>query len=442
MSLTGTKQHLVGELSWKWQTIPLGEIAAYACRLAVEELRPHETLSTGRVLLALSRMDVHGNWHRIWDRAGNSPPEVSDLAEDLNHDSEATTWHGVRVSGDLARSFSLAAAIATEHGMTPIPAGLLAFTLLADENAGAARTVLSGGKIGHDELLALVEHELLRPNESQIAPEEPEHDTGWVERAERLSGTREPDDLDLLAVLIDSGSIGRAGNDRLLAQVHGETVAEARLFGTRPATSVAESAREEFGVEAPNAHQLVFALADRPSPAFTAVVGLAGVTPRQLAAGAMTELDRNTRPRVYEDVHLWSIANLALMAAAAVLLLRHAISAGAWWELGFLLAVFLGPPAVTAWFPAACAVGLAVFDPVAATALAAEALVSRLRERAERGALTARTGVRLTLAEHRAFVARRKYTAAARARFDAGLAPLRASRLRSRAARTAARVPA
>jgi hypothetical protein len=432
----------VGELSWKWQTIPLGETAGYACQLAAEELRPHETLSTGSVLLALSRMDTHGNWYRIWGRTGNSAPEASDLVEDVNHAHQATTWHGVRVSGDLARSLSLAAAIATEHGITPIPAGLLAFALLADEDAGAARTLLAGGEISHDELLALVEHELLHPNESEIAPEKPEQDTEWVERAERLSGTRQPDDLDLLAVLVDGGAIGRVGNDRLLAQAHAEVVAEARLFGTRPATSVVESAREEFGMVAPNAHQVVFALADRPSPALTAVVGLAGVTPRQLAAGAMTELDENTRPRVRDDVHIWSVAGLALMSAAAVLILRHAISASAWWELAFLLAVFLGPPAVTAWFPAVCAVGLAVFDPVAATVLAAEALVSWLCERAERGALTARTGVRLTLAEYRAFVARRKYTAVTRARFDANLAPLRASRLRSNAARTTARVQA
>lgn len=260
-------------MSWKWQTIPLGETAAYACQLAAEELRPHETLSTGRVLLALSRMDIYGNWDRIRRRTGNSLPEVSDLAADVDHAHQATTWHGVRLSGDLTRSLSLAAAIATEHGMTPIPAGLLAFALLADEDAGAARTLLAGGEISHDELLALVEHEL-RWSEGEIGLEKPVHDTEWVERAERLSGMRRPDDLDLLAVLVDSGAIGRADNDRLLAQAHAEVVAEARLFGTRPATSVVESAREEFGVMAPNAHQVIFALADRPSPALTAVVGL------------------------------------------------------------------------------------------------------------------------------------------------------------------------
>ncbi|WP_410611125.1 hypothetical protein [Amycolatopsis sp. lyj-109] len=383
-------------------------------------------------------MDIHGNWDRIWGRTGTTAPALS-AAEDQDRVHQATTWHGVRVSGDLARSLSLAAEIATGHGMSPIPAGLLAFALLADENAGAARTLLAGGEIGHDELLALVEHDLLRPHESLLPLEEPGRDAGWVERAERLSRPRRPDDLDLLAVLIDSGAIGRAGNDRLLTQAHAELAAEGRLFGTRSATSVVESAQEEFGVMAPNTHQVVFALADRPSPALTAVLSVAGVTPRQLAAGAMTELDETTRQRVHGDVRFWSIANLALLVATAVLIVRHAMSGGSWWELGFLLVVFLGPPAVTAWFPAACAAGLAVFNPVAAVVLSAEALVSWLRERAERGALTARTGVRLTLAEYRAFVTRGKGTVTARARFDVTLAPLRAARLQSRAAKTVAR---
>ncbi|MFI5590009.1 hypothetical protein ACIA5G_33520 [Amycolatopsis sp. NPDC051758] len=429
-------------MSWAWKTTPLGETATDACRLAAEELRPHEILSTGRVLFTLSRMDIHGNWDRIWGRTGTTAPALSaveDQDQDQDQVHQATTWHGVRVSGDLARSLSLAAEIATGQGMSPIPAGLLAFALLADENAGAARTLLAGGEIGHDELLALVEHDLLRPHESLLPLEEPERDEGWVERTERLSRPRRPDDLDLLAVLIDSGAIGRAGNNRLLTQARAELADKARLFGTRPATSIVESAQEEFGVMAPDAHQVVFALADRPSPALTAVLSVAGVTPRQLAAWAMTELDETTRRRVNGDVRVWSIANLALLVATAVLIVRHAMSGGDWWELGFLLIVFLGPPAVTAWFPAACAVGLAVFNPVAAVVLSAEALVSWLRERTERGALTARTGVRLTLAEYRAFVARGKDNVTPRDRFDVTLAPLRAARLQSRVAKTAAR---
>lgn len=389
-------------------------------------------------------MDVHGNWARIWVRTGYPAPELLGAAEDVNHVEQATTWHGIRVSGDLARSLSLVAEIATRHDMTPVPAGLLAFALLADEDAGAARTLLTGKEISHGELLALVEHDLLGPNEKEIGSEEPEKDTdtAWVERAEHLAQAGPPDDLDLLAVLVDSGAIGRAGNDQLLTEAHAELVDEARMFGTRPATAVVEAAREEFGVMAPNAHQMVFALADRPSPALTALVGVTGVTTRQLAAGAMTELDEDARPRAQGDVHVWSIVNLALMFAAAALILRHAMSTGNWWELVFLLAVFLGPPAVTTWFPAICAMGLAVFAPPAAAVLATEALVGWLRERAERGALTARTGVRLTLGEHRAFVARRKYTATTRARFDANLAPLRASRLSSMAARITARAQA
>jgi hypothetical protein len=314
----------------------------------------------------------------------------------------------------------------------PVPAGLLAVSLLTDKDTGAARTLLADNEIDHDELLARVEHELLGPRErwqTETTDGRAEPDTRWVERAARLAGSRAPDDLDLLAVLIDGGTVGRAGNDELLGQAHDELADEARPLGTRPAAAVVESAQEEFGVMVPNAQQVMFTLSDCPSPALTALVGVAGVTTRQLAAGAMTALDEHLRPRPERDVDLWSVVNMALTFGALTLILRNAMSTGGWWELLFLPAVLFGPPAVSTWFPGVCAIGLATINPPAGAVLAADALAGWFRERVERSGLTARTGVRLTLAEYRAFVQRRKYTAATVARIAAALAPLRAARL-------------
>jgi hypothetical protein len=432
----------VDDLGWEWKGVPLGDTATYACQLAATELGSREALSTGRLLLALSRVDLHGRWSRVWVRTGYPAPEVLGAARDANHAELATTWHDVPVSGDLARSLSLVADFAAEKDMVPVPAGLLALGLLTDEDAGATRTLLADNEIGHDELLTLVEHELLGPREqwrTKTTGEQHQQGTAWVERAARQAGSRPPDDLDLLAVVIDSGTVERPSSNELLAQMHDELADEARLFGTRPAAAVVESAREEFGVMVPNAQQVMFALTDRPSPALTELVDVTGITTRQLAAGAMTELDDRIRTQPVRNVDVWSIVNMVLMFGALTLILRNAVSTDGWWELLFLPAVFLGPPAVSAWFPGICATGLLVLDAAAGAVLAADALVGWLRERAERGGLTAWTGVRLTLAEYRAFVQRRRYTAATRARMDAALAPLRASWLVSRASRVTTR---
>jgi hypothetical protein len=440
-------------MSWEWEGVPLGDTAQYAFQFAATEIGPPGILETGRLLYTLSRMDVHGNWARIWTRAGFPAPEVLNDARDSDHLDRAVTWHGVRVSGDVARSLSSAAEMATKNDMVPVPAGLLAVALLANEGAGATRTLLAGEEQTHDGLLSLIIGELLGTSElylpgkddDRAAPDHPHPgrvSDPWHERAARLAGGRSPDDLDLLAVLVETGAVDRPAAAALLARAHTELADTARALGTRSVSDVVEDACEEFGVVTPGAQHVLFALADRPSSALAALVTVAGLSAPQLAAGAMTELDPETAtdgPRLRSDVQLWTIINLVLLLGTAVLIVRNVLATGMWWELLFLPLVFYGPPATMAWVPGIGAAGLALVDVQAAVVLAAEGLSSWLRERAERGGLTARTGVRLRLSECRSFLARRKYTAATRARLDAGLMPWRAARLLRHVGRERAR---
>jgi len=139
----------------------LAEVPAAALRLAAGELPSGSSLTTGRVLAALSRTDLTGDWQRIWLHTGD--PLGIGLAEEPDDfgDSPAQSLEGVPLSGRLADSMRLLYRITSAYRLEPAPSGALAVALLADPVAGATRALLRFGLLSHDELLAMVQSELL-----------------------------------------------------------------------------------------------------------------------------------------------------------------------------------------------------------------------------------------------------------------------------------------
>jgi hypothetical protein len=427
-------------LSERWDAVPFGDTAARALQLAAGDLPPGGVLETGPVLLALARVDVHGYWSRIWLRTGFPAGQQLRAVRDPHGPAHGDDWKGMRVSDDLARALRVATDAAVAERMIPVPPGLLAYALLASPEAGASQMLLAQSDVAHADLLALVRHDLLgsdwtEPGPRTTGPATDSH-TSWLRRAESIAAPRPADDLDLLAVLIDAGGVDERMNGPLIGRVLADLGDQARPLGVRGAGPVVQAACDEFGVVEPNAHQLVFAAADHPSAALAGIVEVAGGTAGELAAGAMIalapEADRGVRqPR---EVLVWTIIDLFLTIACAFLVVRHAFETGRWYELAFAVLAFSGPPAVTAWLPGLGAIALAFLDLPAASALAAGALAGWMRTRCERTALTSRTGVRLGLAEYRAFVMRSRYTTAFRRLADTNLARFRAPRLLGRVA--------
>lgn len=140
----------------------LAETPAAAFRVAAREIPPNSVLTTGRLLAVLSRLDVAGDWQRIWLHTGE--PVALGLAEapDDIDDVSVHSLEGVPLSAQLAHSLGLLSRIASAYRLEPAPSGALAVALLADPASGAARVLLRSGSLSHDELLAMVQSALLR----------------------------------------------------------------------------------------------------------------------------------------------------------------------------------------------------------------------------------------------------------------------------------------
>ncbi|MDX8141568.1 hypothetical protein SK854_05550 [Lentzea sp. BCCO 10_0061] len=419
---------------WSRSNGLLGVVAREAMTRAARGTPQGQVLQTGRVLLELARADIHGNWSQFWLHTGFPKPYKLLDAADGARPSDST-WNGVPMSSDLHASLALAQTFTRVYEMSPVVPGGLVLALVSKQDSGATRALLTNGEISHPELLEVVQRELLGvalENLDQViaaAPRQEGVHQDWTGLAADAAGSRTPDDLDLLTVISRAGQVLASSNGPLIARVLDEFTDEARAMGTHDAQEVLRYARTGFETVEPNNGQVLFALTERPSPAVAAVLRTAGISPPLVAAGAMEQLDAAADPpSIGVPVLVWTVANLVLTLMVIGLIIKHAAGPGSWWELGFVAAAMLGPPAVSAWVPGVLSLGLAVVNPVAGLVLAVEAVLGWVREQQERRALTARTGVPLSNAEHRAWLQRRRYTAGQLAAKDRALVPFRAMR--------------
>lgn len=161
----------------------LSEVVIAAFRLAANECPPGFPLATGRVLAALSRVDVANDWQRISLYTGD--PLHTSLAETLDDPyrtdpgtsrpaspigewtdgvralNSLPRWEGVPITERLAAALALVGRICDAYRLGAAPSGAMTLALIADPDNGAARALLRSRSITYGEMLDLVQSDLL-----------------------------------------------------------------------------------------------------------------------------------------------------------------------------------------------------------------------------------------------------------------------------------------
>ncbi|GAA0249350.1 hypothetical protein GCM10009539_38230 [Cryptosporangium japonicum] len=146
--------------------VPVTGLVADALHDAAGQLAPGADLTTGRVLVALVRLDYRLDWQRIWlvtgapEQTGLASADDSPPASAVRPDR--TTWREVRLSPELTEAFEVAGAVRRRYGYPTVDTAIFTLGLLAFRNAGATRALLSLGQVDHGRLLGHVQDDLLR----------------------------------------------------------------------------------------------------------------------------------------------------------------------------------------------------------------------------------------------------------------------------------------
>lgn len=146
------------------ETLRLSEAAKAALALASSEVSAGEPLQTAGVLSALARVDVRGDWERLWLLTGawGFLDAARSYRDPPTTESRPTAHHrGFPLSPATELALRRLTAMASAFDTEPASAGALALVLVADPDSGAARGLLAPGEITHDGLLELVQSELL-----------------------------------------------------------------------------------------------------------------------------------------------------------------------------------------------------------------------------------------------------------------------------------------
>jgi hypothetical protein len=154
---------------WKNATA-VSQVLSDAVGLAARELPPGEPLTTGRLLSAIARMDVSGDWQRIWLLVGDphrtglaTAPDASDPAPGPRYNLlTPPTWGGTRLSTRLVQALWLADRIGGTYNLRPVPSGVVALALLAHRRNGATEALLSQGAATHAQLLRTIQTDILK----------------------------------------------------------------------------------------------------------------------------------------------------------------------------------------------------------------------------------------------------------------------------------------
>ncbi|UGT39546.1 hypothetical protein LTV02_26225 [Nocardia yamanashiensis] len=120
--------------------------------------RISHSIDTRDLLVALMRVDESANWSRIRLHAGDIDAIAGKVALDPLNRSTAD-WNGTPVTGSCAAALDVAARLAGHYNLWPLPPGMLALGLVADESSSAAQVL--GNDLGHGELLRLIQDEVL-----------------------------------------------------------------------------------------------------------------------------------------------------------------------------------------------------------------------------------------------------------------------------------------
>jgi hypothetical protein len=148
---------------WSADSVRLSDRIVQAIQVADDGRPPNEDLTTGRLLAAMARVDVHSDWTRVWLYTGS--PETTRMAEALDPPApgvRAGDWRGVPLSPRLATAFWTAGRLGETYGLRPADSGAMTLALVADRHNGAADALLRLSGLSHGRLLWIVQLEILK----------------------------------------------------------------------------------------------------------------------------------------------------------------------------------------------------------------------------------------------------------------------------------------
>ena len=122
--------------------------------------RGADPLSTVGLIVAIITVDTLGVWENI--QLNSNFLDLGAVSEFPDPAPESRgVWNGVPLTATATTSLGIAAKIAVDYLLLPIPSGVLALGLLSNPLSGAAQALLDGAEITHERLLELVQEDIL-----------------------------------------------------------------------------------------------------------------------------------------------------------------------------------------------------------------------------------------------------------------------------------------
>lgn len=396
--------------------LSLTVVNALEVAAARREGRPLGTLD---VLLGILGIDLTWGWESVQIEASFVSADDLSRYEDPEPDPRGT-WHNVPLTGTATRALGKAAQIAETYKLLPMPGGALALGLLADRRSAASQAMLADASIGHADLLALIQENVLDTrldglDLSASGPPAPVAERPMAERALAMAGRidRGPGagSLALLAAAIELNEDADLA-DLLTSMLldHDELkkgLGRLSSHEDAPAHAAIERAEARDG-EDPDAAALIVAAALEGSPRLTAALAESGLSSSELAAQVAEWRLRRTRGRLTgRAATAAGVLGVFGSILTSALLLTVVSGSGQWWQLVLLLPIWSGYPQEGPYVGLGVTALLAILvGPGVAAAQLASVLMETVQAKLERDDLWAHTGVRLSLREQRHVVTR------------------------------------
>jgi WD domain, G-beta repeat len=115
-------------------------------------------VGTRDLLVALMRSDNAGEWHRVWLHSGDADAIEAKPLQDLAAEA-AGTWQGMTLTRTCLYALEVSRRLSERYRMSPLPPGILALGLIADDTSAASRAL--GDGLGRNDLITLVQDAVL-----------------------------------------------------------------------------------------------------------------------------------------------------------------------------------------------------------------------------------------------------------------------------------------
>ncbi|WP_062989202.1 hypothetical protein [Nocardia anaemiae] len=116
-------------------------------------------VDTRELLVALMRADAPVAWHRIWLHVGDADAVTGKVVVDPNTCGEQS-WEDIQLTQTCSVALDVAWRLTCRYNMWPLPVGILAIGLVADDSSAAAQALRDGG-LSREELLDLLQSDIL-----------------------------------------------------------------------------------------------------------------------------------------------------------------------------------------------------------------------------------------------------------------------------------------